>query len=119
MDRWHLTQERKDKFIPILTEYFTKLESLTDAEVERLENKEMQLDLYDSGLSPYTLKCLLEEHFGYEKISQNNNGWEMDLWINLRRKDNKTFDSTCEAMTIQSCGQTFTLILTPTEMMYL
>lgn len=116
INRWHLSDDVKEKYILILKDYFAKLESLSAEEVANMENEEFQLDLYNSGLAPYTLQHLLEEEFGYKRSYQDSNGWEMDLWIYLTRTDGKTFPSFCEEMVISSCGQTFELTLTPSEM---
>lgn len=115
MNRWHITEEVKAKMLPVLKDYFSKLESYSCEEIEQMENEEFELDLFNTGLAPYTLKTLLEEEFGYEEVGSDDNGWELDLWIQLVRLDGKTFTSTCENMTIQACGQTFSLILAPTN----
>lgn len=39
----------------------------------------------------------------------NHNGWELDFWVNMKRKDGKVFDSTCENLVVAGCGMTFEL----------
>lgn len=108
MNRWILTDEIRDKIKPLLTEYFDKVENVTAEQVEKMTNEELGIDLSDKGINPYQLVDLLKE-FGYEKEGQDDNGWELDFWIYMRRTDGKTFDSTCENLVIAGCGMTFEL----------
>ena len=108
MNRWHLTDEVREKIKPLLTEYLNKVESVTVEEIEYMSNEELGLDLSDKGINPSQLEDLLKE-FGYEVTNRDDNGWELDFWIDMRRKDEKTFDSTCEHLVISGCGMTFEL----------
>lgn len=110
MNRWALTDEVREKINPLLTEYFNKVENVASEQVEQMSNEELGIDLSDKGVNPYQLTQLLEE-FGYEKEYQDDNGWELDFWIHMRRKDGKTFDSACENLIIFGCGMTFELKL--------
>lgn len=112
---WHITDEQREKFIPILKEYFNKLENMTEEEVCNTENEDMELDLTYEAIGPYLLRDLLREEFGYKEGDWDINGWEMDLWINMYRTDGKTFPSMCEHMVIQGCGMTYGLCLVPYE----
>lgn len=116
MNRWHLTEEQKTKFVPILREYFDKLENMTEEEAEKVTYPEITLDLSDEGISPYLLKELLEDEFGYEEENYDRNGWQWDFWWTMKRKDGKSFPSTCETMMICGCGATFELVLRPDEL---
>ena len=49
MNRWKVTDEIKEKFIPILKDYLNKLENLTVEQVETMSNEELGLDLSDKG----------------------------------------------------------------------
>lgn len=117
MNRWELQPEIREKYLPILTEYFNRLERLSVDEVEHMENEEFELDLFNSGLAPFTLKELLVDEFGYEEVNSSDCGWELNLTVDLIRTDGKTFESTCEKMNILACGQTFSLTLIPSEFM--
>lgn len=108
MNRWNLTDEIKAKFKPILQEYFDKVENLTIEQVEAMSNEELGLELSDTGINPSQLVDLLEE-FGYKENDRDDNGWELDFWIDMRRKDGKCFDSTCENLVVRGCGMTFEL----------
>lgn len=110
MDKWNLNDEVRAKFKPILTEYLHKVETVTAEEMEHMENEELGLELTDTGISPWQLKELLEE-LGYEARNSDDNGWELDFWIYMRRIDGKTFESSCEELTIRGCGMTFELRL--------
>lgn len=110
MNRWTLTDEVKEKFQPILKEYFNKVENLTYEQIDNMTNEELGIDFSDQGINPYQLRTLLEE-FGYEREDQEDNGWELDFWIYMRREDNKQFNSGCEKLVIAGCGMTFELKL--------
>lgn len=108
VNRWTLTEEVRDRIKPILQEYLDKVENLTTEQVEHMENEELGLDLYGMGINPNQLIDLLEE-LGYESVSMDHNGWELDFWVNMKRKDEKVFDSTCENLVVAGCGMTFEL----------
>lgn len=108
MNRWHLTDEVRNKIRPLLIEYFDKVENVTVEQVEYMTNEELGIDLSDKGINPSQLEDLLKE-FGYEVIRRDDNGWELDFWIDIRRTDGKFFDSGCEHLVISGCGMTFEL----------
>lgn len=108
MNRWIVTDEIREKFKPILKEYFNKVENLAVEQVGRMSNEELGLDLSDKGINPSQLVELLEE-FGYEEQDRDDNGWELDFWIYMHRCDGKMFDSTCEKLVVAGCGMTFEL----------
>lgn len=108
LNRWILTDEIRDKIKPLLTEYLDKVENVTAEQVEHMSNEELGIDLSDKGINPHQLIYLLKE-FGYERDRQEDNGWELDFWVYMRRKDGKCFDSTCEKLVVRGCGMTFEL----------
>lgn len=108
MNRWKLTDEIRNKIKPLLAEYLKKVETLTVDIIEIMPNEHLGIDLSDKGINPSQLVELLEE-FGYEEIDRSDNGWELDFWITMRRKDGKCFESTCEELIINGCGMTFEL----------
>ena len=116
MNKWEVTDELKAKFVPILCDYFARLESLTEEQIDELYEKgratELAIDLTDVGINPYQLRSLLESEFGYKHSYSDHNGWEMDFWIHMRRKEEK-HDSICNNMVIGGTGITFTLTLEP------
>lgn len=109
MNRWLLTDEIREKIKPLLSEYFDKIENVTDEQMEKMENEELGIDLSDKGINPYQLLQLLEEEFDYEKEDIDRNGWEQDFWIYMKRIDGKYFVSGCENLVISGCGMTFEL----------
>lgn len=109
MNRWILTDEIRERISPLLREWFDFVENLTDEQLERVELSEaLEIDLSDKGINPYQLESLLKE-FGYEVEDRDRNGWELDFWIDMRRKDEKCFASGCENIVIGGCGMTFEL----------
>lgn len=115
MNRWELTDEVKKKYKPVVEEWLNRMESLTVNQIEKMDNEEFCLKLSDTELRPYTLLKLLEE-FGYGDEEFDDNGWELDFWIRIKRED-KAFESTCEKLCIHGCGMTFELNLTIDEFM--
>lgn len=108
MNRWHLTDEIRENIKPLLIEYFDKVENVNSEQVEKMTNKDLGIELSDKGINPTQLVDLLKE-FGYEMTNRDDNGWELDFWIYMKRKDGKYFDSGCERLVINGCGMTFEL----------
>lgn len=108
MNRWYLTDEIRENIKPLLTEYFDRVENVTYEQVEEMTNEELGIDLSDKGINPSQLVDLLEE-FGYKETNREDNGWELDFWIDMKRKDGKCFDSGCEHLVVAGCGMTFDL----------
>lgn len=108
MNRWIVTDEIRDKFKPILKEYFDKVENLTVEQAEKMSNEDLGIDLSDKGINPSQLVDLLEE-FGYKEDDRDDNGWELDFWIYMRRHDGETLNSPCDKLVIIGCGMTFEL----------
>ena len=114
MNRWHLTDEIREKFIPILKEYLNRMETMTEEEFCSLPEEELDLfdlNLSDMGINPYQLWQLLEEEFSYKKDSIDRNGWQQDFWIQMKRTDGKIFATGCERLVISCCGMTFEITL--------
>lgn len=114
MNRYTLTDELRNEFKPKIQEFLNKMENLTGEQIEHMSNEDFMISFSDTKLNPYILEQILIE-MGYEEIDFDKNGWQMDFWINMRRKDNKTFDSTCERLCISGCGMTFELNLAVDE----
>ena len=108
MNRWLLTDEIRNNIKPLLTEYFNKVENVTYEQIEKMSNEELGIDLSDKGINPHQLILLLEE-FGYKREDQDDNGWELDFWIYMRRIGGEFFDSGCEKLVVRGCGMTFEL----------
>ena len=81
MNRYILKNETKEKYIPIITEHIKKIEDNTEESFYDIE-----LDLTDSELNPYTL-CKLLEDLGYMKTEIDNNGWDMNYWIYFEKQN--------------------------------
>lgn len=108
MNKWHLTDEIRENLKPLLTEYLNKVESVTAEQVETMTNEELGIELTDKGINPTQLVDLLGE-LGYEETDRDDNGWQMDFWIYLKRTDGKHFESGCEKLVVGGCGMTFEL----------
>lgn len=109
-NRWILTDEIRNEFKPLVSVFFQKLENMTPEQAESAEDSEFEMNLSDMGINPYQLRQLLEE-MGYEHDYQDDNGWELDFWVYMNRKDGQSFPSCCERMVISGCGMTFELKL--------
>lgn len=107
---WKLTDEQKEKFIPIIKAYFEKVENLAADQISYEKRTELGIDFTGQGINPAQLEELVES-FGYEEADIDRNGWEMDFWITMKRTDGKKFPSKCETLVIKGCGMTFELKL--------
>lgn len=115
MNRWTLTEEVKEKYKPIIQEFLNKMESLTGEQIESMDNDEFCLELSDTELRPYTLLELMKE-FGYGDENFDDNGWELDFWIDITKSEG-SYPSTSERLCIHGCGMTFELNLSVKEFM--
>lgn len=76
-NRWQVTQEQKDKFIPMIEEFVIKAKEFP-------ETKNF-IDFYNQGISPTQLKDILVDDLGFEEKDFNRNDWQMDFWITLSK----------------------------------
>lgn len=85
-NRYELTKEIKDKWVPVIKNFLDILDNWKP-EYENDDIKKTELDLSDTGLNPYTLKELLINEFGYKEDDDkfDTNGWQMDFWIYLNK----------------------------------
>lgn len=104
MNRYQLNEKIKELYLPIVKEHIDKIESLN---LEEESPYNIELDLSDSPLNPYTLWGILEE-LGYERMDQDDNGWQMDFWIYFEKES-------CRELIVRGCGITFELILSGEE----
>lgn len=111
MSTYQLTNDVRERFTPIIRAYLDKMEDPTGDKLCFLHDSEFYIDLTGTGISPYQLRMLLEEEFGYEFVAQDQNGWQMDYWMYFRRKDGRKFPSGCESLVAGGCGISFTLTL--------
>lgn len=114
MNRWQLTDEIKEKYRPIIQKFLDRMENLTTDEIEQMDNEEFCLELSDTELRPYTLLELMKE-FGYGNEEFDDNGWELDFWIDISKDG--AYPSTSERLCIHGCGMTFELNLSVREFM--
>lgn len=77
MNRWELTNEIRDKYGFCVKNFLEQVDKKDKADDLK------EIDLSDSGFNPYTLWKYMEE-LGYEKGTQDDNGWELDFWIACR-----------------------------------
>lgn len=97
MNRWKLTDELRKEYKPIVESFIDDVER-NDPDGELIER-----DFTDTKLNPSTLGYLIEE-LGYERVNQDDNGWELDFWIYYHKNGYKPIQ-------IKGCGMTFELIL--------
>lgn len=76
-NRWQVTQEQKDKFIPMIEEFVIKAKEFP-------ETKNF-IDFYNQGISPTQLKDILIDDLGFEEKDFDQNDWQMDFWITLSK----------------------------------
>ncbi|MFF2532504.1 hypothetical protein ACFVS2_26915 [Brevibacillus sp. NPDC058079] len=100
-NRWALTDEVKQKFMPVIQEFISKLESMENT------SELLEIDLSDTELNPYTLQKLLES-MGYEETNRGDNGWQLDYWIKMRKSEFKP-------LLVKGKAITFELILSENE----
>lgn len=96
MNRGNLTDNVRNK---CGQDVLTFLETIDKSDSEELRS----IDLSDSMFNPYTL-CEYLEELGYEKGTQDDNGWQLDFWIPFR-KDGHT------PVEVSGTGITFELSL--------
>lgn len=114
MNRWELTEAVRQEYQPVVQKWLDKITSFSNEELENLENEAFTLELSDTKLRPYTLMLLMKE-FGFEKISTDDNGWELDFWIRMKHETlNLPFSN---EICIHGCGMTFELNISPSECM--
>ena len=102
---WVLTDEQKEKFIPIIEKYIDTLDS-----TELDKDMPDELELTFQGIGPYQLGKLLEE-LGYtedEDCDMETNGWQCDFWMYYTNSNKKNF---AERLVISGTGITFELKL--------
>ena len=104
MNRWILTQEVKDKYLPKVLEF---LDEINTVYIDDTEAPLRSIDFSDTELNPYTLSKLLES-LGYDKDETDSNGWEMDFWIYFSK------DGFANVI-VRGCGMTFELVLEKKE----
>ena len=112
MNRWKLTEDVKNKYKPIISDFLNKIDNMTDEEIEISDNNIFSIELSDTELRPYTLQELMKE-FGYDNSEFDDNGWELDFWIKMNRSRGELTDNIC----IDGCGMTFELNLKISEFM--
>ena len=93
----------RTKYLPVIQQFIHQVDAIHSLSDTPLLN----LNLSDSGLSPYTLEKLLEE-LGYESTDQVSNGWQYDFWITMQKDGHKS-------LSINGTGATFTLKLSEKE----
>lgn len=106
MNRWELTDEVRNEYKPIVESF------LKDVEDNNLDisNELLEKDFSDTKLNPYTLGKILEE-LGYECVNRDDNGWELDFWIDYHK-------DRCKNIQVSGTGITFELNLSECETNY-
>lgn len=76
-NRWEVTQEQKNRFIPQIKEFMNKADKNPDTKD--------YIDFYNQGISPTQLRDILIDDLKFEEKYSEQNGWEMDFWIALSK----------------------------------
>lgn len=100
--RWSLSDEVGKMYEKMIEKFIIAIESSTP------EDKLLEIDLSNTELNPYTLQALLEG-LGYEVTERDNNGWQLDFWINMEKPNFKN-------LSINGTGITFELKLSELEL---
>jgi hypothetical protein len=106
------------EFSPTVSEFIARLEakkSTNHGEQDQSgfgrfrseDDDELQLDLSNTKVNPYTLWKMLER-MGYQKTKFDSNGWEFDFWITFTKAGYKP-------LLVWGTGITFNLWLTEAE----
>lgn len=93
-----------------ILEFIARIECIHD-EAEDFDGYP-EIDLTNSGLSPYTLERWLESVMGYELGDTVTNGWQWDFWTTMTKPGHKS-------LSINGTGATFELKLSVKEDEYL
>ena len=112
MNRYTLTEEIRNEFLPIVESFVDKMDSLTEEEVEGMDNEEFVIDFSDTKLNPYLLMQIMKE-LGYHEEEFNENGWQWDFSVEFTKDG--SFPSTSERLQVLGCGITFELKLSVSE----
>lgn len=79
MNRYGITDEMRNTFLPTIKQFIEKVENRED----KLEY--IELDFTNKGISPYQIWGLLEE-LGYESRWKGDNGWQLDFWWDFNKE---------------------------------
>lgn len=82
-NRYELTTDIKEKYVPIVKKFIDELEAYQGNPFDVCK------DFSGTELNPYTLGIILTE-LGYEEDGFDKNGWEMDFWITYKKPGFKT-----------------------------
>ena len=107
MSRWEVTKEVEDKYVGIIGKFLNEVDSKTPEDIEAAKDGSFVLPLSDTELNPFTLQKILERNFGFEEDCRDDNGWQMDFWIDLHRDTEGLTKRVC----ISGEGITFALDL--------
>lgn len=101
-NRWILEEEVKNEYIERIQDYLNKADEAIKKGIKR-SNLMSDLNLSDTKLNPYTLGLLLID-LGYEENEIDYNGWELEFWIDYKKKGHSN-------LVISGTGMTFELKL--------
>lgn len=95
-NRYTLSDQVRDKWTPVIKRLLEAIE----ADPKAAYNKELVFDFSDTELNPATVGEILEA-LGYYEVDREDNGWQMDFWINYGKEDG------FKPITISGTGVTF------------
>lgn len=101
-NRYKLKDSVREAYLPAVQNFINKLENIEDESTELLIE-----DFSDCKLNPHTMQKLLES-LGYEETGQEENGWQLDFWITMKKEGFRDIQ-------ISGCGMTFELKLSEVE----
>lgn len=104
LNRYKLTNEIKEKYLPIVDKFIDKVEASDD-----LADEEYTIDFSDTELNPYRLIEIMKE-LGYKEGNLNENGWQWDFSVEFTKENSKS-------ITVWGCGITFELNLSVSDFM--
>lgn len=100
LNRYNLKETTKVRYLPVVKDFIENLEKWDGEDY-------FEKDFSDTELNPYTLGMILEE-LGYERVNQDDNGWQMDFWITYEKEGYKS-------ISLEGTGITFELKLSEIE----
>ena len=92
--KWQLENHEKEKYLELFKRYLYTLEKKEDID---------EIDLTNLDINPYQTRLILEE-LGYAYDTMDENGWEQDCWIYMKKEG-------YIPLVIYTCGMTYELKL--------
>lgn len=101
MNGWNLTKEVREEWREVIENHINKIQN---CDLEEENPYDVELNLSNTSLNPYTLGKLLEE-LGWVEEDFDHNGWEFDFWGYYSKNGYEN------RILMRGCGMTFSLFL--------